>query len=127
MADKDLAFGVTAIRRILGDLDKPDELSHAFALAVLDQAKRNAASRPTPQAPMAARNLDVQAGSIGTIAGGAAAEVGIGSEFGSNQYLQFKRPSNQRGYWLWPATRSPDVLSLTDQALEEMLMVAVNG
>ena len=127
MVSKDLAFGVTAIRRIMSELDKPAELEHAFALAILEQAKRNAASRPTPQAPMAARNLDVQAGSIGTIAGGDAAEVGIGSEFGSNQYLQFKAPSNQRGYWLWPATRSSEVATIEDDALEDLLVAAVNG
>ena len=127
MADKDLAFGAAAVRRIVRELEKPAELEHAFALAILAQAVRNASSRPTPQAPMAARNLDVQAASIGTIAGGAAAEVGIGSEFGSNQYLQFHKPSNQRGYWLWPATRSTEVAEQSDRELEALLEAAVNG
>lgn len=126
-AKKDLAFGAVAVRRIVKELEKPEELSHAFALAILAQAVKNAASRPTPQAPMAARNLDVQAASIGTIAGGAAADVGIGSEFGSGRYLQFHAPSNQRGYWLWPATRTPDVAEQSDRELEAMLERAVNG
>lgn len=121
MAAKDLAYGQRAISRILKALDQPAELEHKFAEAILAQAVRNAASKPTPQARMAAANLDVQGASIGPSAGGAAAEVAIGSEFGSSQYLQFHRNPNPQGYWLYPATRSTQALAEMDKDLEKML------
>lgn len=123
MADKTLAFGIASVNRILKDLEQPEELAHSFAVAILEQAVKNAASRPTPQAPMAARVLDVEGGSIGTSSSGPGAEVGIGSEFGSNQYLQFHARSNPRGYWLYPATRSSD--EVLDALLDKMLEQAV--
>lgn len=127
MADKDLAYGQRTIRRILRELEQPEELEHKFAEAVLAQAVRNAASKPTPQARMAAENLDVQGASIGPSAGGAPAEVAIGSEFGSARYLQFHKPPNPRGYWLYPAAESVQALAAGDKALEDMLQAAIRG
>lgn len=125
---KDLAFGERAINRILKELEKPQELAHEFAKAILAQAVRNAASRPTPQAPMAAEALDVQGASIGShSAGGSSVEVGIGSEFGSNRYLQFQKPPNPRGYWLYPAGESTEALAVADRALNDILEAAVRG
>lgn len=121
MATKDLAYGQRTIRRILQELEQPRELEHKYAEAILVQAKQNAAGKPTPQARMAADNLDVQGASIGTISGGPAAEVGIGSEFGSNRYLQFQKPPNPKGYWLYPAAEDTKVLAQTDKDLDEML------
>ena len=70
-------------------------------MAVLAQAVRNAAGRPTPQAPMAARVLNVEQGTIGTNSSGAAADVGMGSEFGSHRVppVPARRP-RRAGYWL---------------------------
>ena len=127
MATKDLAYGQRAISRILKELNQPDDLEHKFAEAILAQAVRNAASRPTPQARMAAANLDVQGASIGPSAGGAPAEVAIGSEFGSSQYLQFHRNPNPSGYWLYPAVRSTEALAEMDKDLEKMLDQAIAG
>ena len=127
MARKDLAYGQRAINRILRQLQQPEELEHKFAEAILAQAVRNAASKPTPQARMAAANLDVQGASIGPSAGGAAAEVAIGSEFGSAQYLQFHRPPNPAGYWLYPATRDMATLAEMDKELEAMLDEAIGA
>ena len=127
MATKDLAYGQRAISRILKQLQQPEELGHKFAEAILAQAVRTAAGRPTPQARMAAANLDVQGASIGPSAGGAPAEVAIGSEFGSNRYLQFHRSPNPNGYWLYPATRSTQTLAEMDRDLEEMLDEAIGA
>lgn len=129
MADKDLAYGQRTIRRILRELEKPQELEHKFAEAVLAQAVRNAASRPTPQAPMAASVLTVEGASIAPVSAGDSpeVEVGIGSEFGSSQYLQFQKPPNPQGYWLWPASRSTAALAAGDKALEDMLQAAIRG
>jgi hypothetical protein len=125
MARKDLQFGQRAIRRILGQLQKPEGLEHRYAEAVLQIARQNAAGKPTPQARMAAQNLTVEGANIGPLAGGAPAEVAIGSEFGSSEYLQFHKPPNPAGYWLYPATRDPRTLKLADRSLEEVLQEAV--
>lgn len=128
MATKDLAYGQRTIRRILKELDQPEELEHKFAEAILAQAVRNAASRPTPQARMAAANMEVRDATIGPRAVGVpASEVAMGSEFGSATYLQFHRPPNQAGYWLYPATRDVYALSQMDKELEQMLDEAIAG
>ena len=127
MAKKDLAYGGRAIRNLLDHLEEPQDLAHLYALAVLTQAKRNAASRPTPQAPMAARNMNVEHATIGPSAGGPAQEVGIGSEFGSALYPQFQKPPNQQGYWLYPATWSVEALTAAEEALQDVLQQVANG
>lgn len=127
MADKDLQYGVATIRRILKQLEQPEQLAHPFAEAVLKQAVRNAAQRPTPQAPMAAANMDVQGDTIGPSAGGPPAEVAIGSEFGSAIYPQFHRPPNRQGYWLYPAGKAISVIAEGDKTLEDILKRAVSG
>ena len=129
MVKHDLAFGQKAIRRILTQLDKPQWLEHDYARAILDQAKHNAASKPTPQARMAAAVMTVdnssiiQRGSAGT----PAVDVAIGSEFGSALWPQFHKPPNPRGYWLYPATRDSQVLGKADESLEDVLKRAVAG
>ena len=111
--------------RIQDDLQDPDELAHGYAQAILDQAVRNAASRPTPQAPMAASVLGVSGDLIRPLAGGPPSAVGASSEFGSDIYLQFHRPHNSRGYWLFPAADSEQVLAAGDNILDEMIDKAV--
>lgn len=127
MVTKDLAYGQRTIRRILRELDHPQELEHKYAEAILAQAVSNASGKPTPQARMAAENLSVQGASIGPLAGGAPADVAIGSEFGSAIYPQFHRPPNQAGYWLYPATRDVKVLVETDRELEKILDQAIRS
>lgn len=127
MVKRDLQFGAQAIRRILRKLDKPETLGADFARAMLAQARRNAASKPTPQARMAAENLRVEGSDIVPSAGGAPAAVATGSEFGSSRYRQFQAPINPRGYWLYPASRDKGVLRVADQSLEDVLKAAARG
>ena len=127
MATKDLAYGQRTIQRILRELEQPRELEHKYAEAILEQAKRNAAEKPTPQARMAAEVMTVEGASIAPSSSGPAAEVGIGSEFGSNRYLQFQRGPNPRGYWLYPAAEDVKVLAATDKELDRMLQRIIDG
>jgi len=126
---KDLTFGQRALRRILKELQKPDDLEQDYAKAILEQAKKNAAGRPTPQAPMAASVMVAEGGNI--FARGSAGlpevAVGIGSEFGSAIWPQFHRSPNPGGYWLYPATRDSAVLGKADKSLEEILRDAARG
>ena len=95
----------------------------------MEQAKKNAAGRPTPQAPMAASVMVAEGGNIfprGS-AGIPEVAVGIGSEFGSAVWPQFHRGPNPRGYWLYPATRDSSVLGKADKSLEEILADAARG
>lgn len=124
---KDLQYGAQVIRRILKQLDKPDSLAHKFAEAILKQAVINASERPTPQAPMAAANMTIERDTIAPAAGGAPADVAIGSEFGSTLYRQFRAQPNPRGYWLYPAGRSLTVLAEGDKALEEVIDHAIRS
>jgi hypothetical protein len=126
VATKDLAYGQRTIRRILDELDHPQELEEAYARAILDQAVTNAGSRPTPQAPMAASNMVVEGASIGPSLRGTPEEaVAIGSEFGSSLYPQFHHSPAPRGLWLYPAAEDLKVIAAMDGELEKMLQKAV--
>lgn len=127
MATKDLEYGRRTIRRLLRELRQPEELEHSYAEAILAQAVRNAARRPTPQAPMAAENMTVEDATIAPLAGGNPAAVAIGSEFGSAQYAQFHAPPNPRGMWLYPAAEDVSVLAATDRELEKLLQKVIRG
>lgn len=119
---RDLAYGQRAIRRLLRELDHPQELEHKYAAALLQQAVRNAAARPTPQAPMAAANMQVDGANIvPRSAGGDPAEVAIGSEFGSHIYKQFQHGPAPRGLWLYPAAEDTQVLATANRELERLL------
>lgn len=122
-----LKDGAKALDRLSEALDTPTGLSEAYARAVLDQAVQNAASRPTPQAPMAADAMGIQGSTISVLSEGSPeAEVSGGSEWGSNIYIQFG-PRNERGWWLMPATESPQALDAGDRYLEEMIETAIRG
>ena len=125
--DRDLAYGKRVLKRIENELEHPADLEHAFAQAVLDQAVSKAAGRPTPQAPMAAGNLIVQGSEILPSAGGPPEDVAYSAEFGSDIYLQFHRPSNPRGYWLFPSAESSQALEAGDRELEKMLQSAIRS
>lgn len=127
MAGKDLEYGQRTIHRILKQLDQPSGLASEYAKAVLAQAVRNAASKPTPQARMAAAIYGVDGPNVVPTAGGAPAAVAMGSEFGSGRYLQFHAPPNPRGYWLYPAGEATATLAAGDAALEDVLDKAVRG
>jgi hypothetical protein len=125
---RDLQYGSKAIRRLLREMDQPEGLAHLYATAILAQAVRNASSRPTPQAPMAARNMKVEGADIfPRSAGGSPAAVAFGSEFGSHVYKQFQRSPNPKGYWLYPAAEATSVLAAADEGLEQLLEQVVNG
>lgn len=124
MARKDLTYGRRTIERILRELEQPADLEQKYAEAVLALALQNAAGRPTPQAPMAAEVMSAERGTIAPLAGGAPAEVGIGSEFGSSLYRQFQKPPNPRGYWLYPAAEDARTLAAGDAMLEDLMVKA---
>lgn len=124
---KDLAYGQRTIDRILRELKQPAHLEGKYAEALLQKAMQNAASKPTPQARMAAENMAVEGSNIYPLAGGAPAEVAMGSEFGSQKYPQFHAAPNPRGYWLYPAASDLKVLATTDLELEKMLDRIIAG
>ena len=127
MPAHDLKFGQRAIRRILKDLDKPESLEHDYAVAILEQARQNADGRPTPQAPMAADAMQVVGAEIFQVGSERAEAVAMGSEFGSRLYPQFHASPDRGGYWLYPATRDPQVVERADKSLEEILDRAARG
>jgi hypothetical protein len=127
VADRDIKDGERIVRRILNDLEKGDDLPHRYAEATLQKARQNAASRPTPQAPMAASTMSVSGVEIRATAGGAPSAVAFGSEFGSDIFLQFHKPHNPRGYWLMPAAESPDVEKAGDSAIEDIMQGIIRG
>lgn len=93
--------------------DAPEQVAEAMARSVLEQAVRNAAGRPSPQARMAASGFEVQRDLItgsGTVSGsGGSADVGAvagGSEYGSAIYRQFG-PRATQGLWMAPAVEHP--------------------
>lgn len=121
----DLSDGARAVRQLSEALERSGDLPAAFAEAVLSEARRRAAGKPTPQSRMAAEAMGVRGSEILTIAGGDAAEVAGGSEWGSVIYTQFG-PRNEGGYWLMPSTESPVALAAGDRALDEAVQRAVN-
>lgn len=123
---RDLQYAQAAIRRLLRSLDKPESLAHDFATQILAQARQNAASKPTPQARMAADNMRVEVASIVPASSGPASDVAIGSEFGSTVYAQFHRGRNPRGYWLFPAGQLVAQRS-GQETLDDVLRRAVSG
>lgn len=129
MPKRDLSVGARAIRRILDDLEKPEGLEHDYAVAILEQARRNAARKPTPQARMAASIMQVQGSELFQRGSenDPAVEVAMGSEFGSRTYPQFHASHNRSGYWLYPATRDRAAIDKADKSLEEVLKRAVRG
>lgn len=113
------------LRRIPQLLKQPGGLAHKYAEAVLVIARQTAASRPTPQARMAAAGMSVQGDTINPPAGGPPAEVAVSSEFGSDIYLQFQKPHSARGYWLYPSAESSQAETAGDKALIDVLRSAV--
>lgn len=126
----------SVISSVLGELHDllvdTRELRRGYARAILEQAQRNAARRPTPQARGVAASLRVSryggavlgfpSTSI-TLSGVSkrAAGINYGAEYGSNTHAQFA-PRNERGYWLNPAADEVD-----DEPGEKYLDDALDG
>jgi hypothetical protein len=115
-----------ALEDIRESLERSQGLAEAYARAMLQKGIQNAASRPTPQAPMAANAMGVQGSSISLLTGGTPEEVSAGSEWGSDIYKQFG-PRNESGWWLMPAGESAEVQSAGDRYLEQMMDSEVRG
>lgn len=116
------------LSKLEDELDDSPQVAHAWAEAVLRQAQGIAATKPTPQARMAADEFGVREGTILSLSGGDPGEVAAGSEFGSGIYTQFG-PRNTRGYWLMPAANNPDpsTIAAGEEALDEVIEAAVRG
>lgn len=119
--------------RVLGSLPEEIEgseaVTEALARAILQQARRAAQLRPTPQAEMAAEGLGVRGDTILSLSGGAPAEVAVGSEFGSGIYRQFHKPHNPKGYWLLPSANDPDPATIQagEEAVDQVIEAAIRG
>jgi hypothetical protein len=99
---------LSAISRELTDRR---EAAQAYAEATVDQARKLAAGRPTPQARLAASGIEARDGAV---YGGASrivsgfggsvplGEIAWGAEMCSSIYQQFG-PRHSRGAWLYPA------------------------
>lgn len=116
------------LKGLAEELEESPEVAHAWAEAVLRQAQGIAATKPTPQARMAAEAFGVREGTILSLSGGDPGEVAAGSEFGSGIYTQFG-PRNTRGYWLFPAANNPDpsTIAAGEEALDQVIEAAIRG
>ena len=134
----DLADGVRALTKLRIELERVETLRQTAAKRVLEQARRNAASRPTPQARMVASGMQAR---NGTVIGFASRRVfgsgsdgpvrlghlSYGSEFGSNTHRQFG-PRNESGYWLHPAAdQNPDVDEAHEDHADEAIAAAIRA
>lgn len=110
------------------DLENNEAIAQGYAEALLRQAQGLAASKPTPQARMAAQAMGVRQGTILSLSGGAPGEVAAGSEFGSGIYRQFG-PRNTRGYWLLPSAANPDPATIAagEEQLDQVVEAAIRG
>ena len=109
----DLKDGARALAVLTKELQKAETLRQTAATRVLEQARRNAASKPTPQARMVASGMMARNGTVigfgsrkvlGSGSGGPVklGHLAYGAEFGSTTHRQFG-PRNESGYWLHPA------------------------
>jgi len=105
--------GVRALTTLRRELEKVEPLRQTAARRVLEQARRNAGRRPTPQARMAASGMMARRGTVigfgsrrvfgtGSPEGVKLGFISYGAEFGSSSTRQFG-PRNEGGYWLHPA------------------------
>ena len=104
------------LRKLYDELNDTRKMRSGYAQAIIGQAQRNAARRPTPQARGIATTLRVRGGSVLGFPGTAvtlsgerkrAAGINFGAEYGSSTHAQFA-PRNERGYWLNPAAEEVD-------------------
>ena len=131
----DLADGARALATLRRELEKADTLRQTAARRILDQARRNAGRRPTPQARMVASGMQARNGTVigfgsrrifGSGSDGPVklGHLAYGSEFGSSTHRQFG-PRNESGYWLHPAAEgnNPEL----DEAQEDHADKAIDA
>lgn len=111
------------LARIAKELLDPDRLEAAYAGFLVEKARSNAASRPTPQSGMVADSL-VVTGNLIRPAGTPMEAVSASSEYGSDLYPQFQHTHNAEGLWLHPAAEDADVLQRTDETLDQIMVDA---
>ena len=130
----DLIDGVRALATLKRELEKTETLRQTAAKRVLEQARRNAASRPTPQARMVASGMMARNGTVigfgsrrvfssGSDGPVKLGHLAYGSEFGSSTHRQFGR-RNESGYWLHPAA---DQNPAVDEAQEDHADKAIDA
>jgi hypothetical protein len=127
--------GLEAARRLNGFAEAlaDDETAASFAGAMLAQAVRNAAGRPSPQAPMSAAGLELHGKTIAGPADALVSSAGrsvrlgdvlFGSEFGSDTFTQFG-PRVERGQWLFPAADDPATIERVERERVDKLISEV--
>jgi hypothetical protein len=134
----DLADGARALSKLRFELEKIEPLRQTTAKRVLEQSRRNARSKPTPQARMVASGMQARNGTVigfgsrrvfGSGSGGAVklGHLAYGSEFGSNTHRQFG-PRNESGYWLHPAAdQNPDIDTAHEDHADEAIGAAIRS
>lgn len=134
----DLADGVRALATLARELEKTETLRQTAARRVLSQARRNAASKPTPQARMVASGMQARNGTVigfgsRRVFGSGSDEpvklgfLAYGSEFGSSRHRQFG-PRNESGYWLHPAAdQNPAVDEAHEDHADEAIDAAIRA
>ena len=122
---RDAAYGAKALRRLSDALEEPSDLERDYASFLVEKARQNAASRPTPQSAMAADSLVVSGNVIRSAGGDPGSAVAASSEFGSDLYPQFQHSHTSEGLWLYPAAEDADVLKQADESLEELIESAI--
>lgn len=134
----DLIDGVRALAALKRELEAVESLRQTAARRVLEQARRNAESRPTPQARMVASGMQARNGTVigfgsrrvfgrGSPDGVKLGLIAFGSEFGST-HKQFGAPWTSgagSGYWLHPAAEGHN--PSLDQAHEDHVDDAVDA
>jgi hypothetical protein len=113
-------YGARALRRLADALEDADPLAADYASFLVEKARSNAASRPTPQSALVADSLVVSGNSIRS-AGTPADAVAASSEFGSDLYPQFHHTHTAEGLWLYPAAEDSEVLAKADESLNDLV------
>ena len=134
----DLIDGVRALAALKRELEAVESLRQTAAKRVLEQARRNANSRPTPQARMVASGMQARNGTVigfgsrrvfgrGAEGGVKLGLIAFGSEFGST-HKQFHAPWTSglgAGYWLHPAAEGEN--PQLDKAHEDQVDAAIDA
>ena len=100
------AKAIAAAERLYKSLNKPVELGHITAAALLDAAQSAAKSRPTPQAPMVAAGFSVADNVITGPRDATLVALVFGSEYGSTRWRQF-HGRHPQGSWLFRNLNNP--------------------
>ena len=135
----DLADGARALATLRQELEKVETLRQTAARRILDQARRNAGRRPTPQARMVASGMLARNGTVigfgsrrifGSGSDGPVklGHLAYGSEFGSATHRQFG-PRNESGYWLHPAAEghNPELDVAQEEHADEAIDAAIRS